>query len=159
MARAKGRKLVGKRIVYSIVDCGKYFGAYFEGYGRIMKEFWTGVWKAICILNGSFWLQYANRLYQGDCVGGYYSISGERLGRESKCARWWWDIVWWGIYFAAELIAFANWEKEKEQRWLKWWCLSNEVKRPDFHWVGKWRVESLWGNKLKGSVFNMFSLT
>lgn len=39
MARAKGRKLVGKRIVYSIVDCGKYFGAYFEGYGRIMKEF------------------------------------------------------------------------------------------------------------------------
>lgn len=28
-------------------------------------------------------LQYENRLYQGDYLGGYYSISGESLGIES----------------------------------------------------------------------------
>lgn len=37
---------------------------------------------AIYMLNRSLWLQYENRLYQGDYLESYYSISGERFGIE-----------------------------------------------------------------------------
>lgn len=62
--------------------CGRLwpmFGIYFGNYAKLLKGFEQG-----CILNGSLWLQYDNRLVSGRLFKRLLQYFCDRLGIESN---------------------------------------------------------------------------